>query len=77
MRDGGTIDFIMRGGKVYRNRLDGGSCPQLSSEKRFSYKVSGGQLCSIDQITVLVDPGLGRGVSCGLGAFQPVKPGTH
>ncbi|RYE03848.1 MAG: hypothetical protein EOP61_03030 [Sphingomonadales bacterium] len=77
VRDGQTIDFMMRGGKVYRNTLDGGSCPQLASQKRFSYKVSGGQLCSVDIITVLNEPGLSQGASCGLGEFQPVKLAKH
>ena len=73
VRDDRTIDFMMRDGKVYRNTLDGGSCPQLGSQKRFSYKVTGGQLCSVDIITVLGEPGLTQGASCGLGKFQPVK----
>lgn len=73
VRDGGTIDFIMRNGRVYRNQLDGGACPSLSSEKRFLYKTSSGDLCSYDTITVLRDPGLTRGATCGLGPFQPVK----
>jgi hypothetical protein len=77
VRDGKTIDFVMRGGKVYRNTLDGGSCPQLGSQKRFSYKVSGGQLCSVDIITVLNEPGLSQGASCGLGEFQPVTLAAH
>ncbi|MBX3563057.1 MAG: hypothetical protein KF730_00630 [Sphingomonas sp.] len=72
VRDGQTIDFVMRNGKVYRNTLDGGTCPQLGFEKRFAYKVSGNQLCSVDTITVLTEPGLSRGASCGLGQFQPV-----
>ena len=72
VRDGQTIDFTMRGGKVYRNTLDGGACPQLGFEKRFLYKTSGNQLCSIDTISVLVEPGLSRGATCGLGKFQPV-----
>ncbi|RYD48457.1 MAG: hypothetical protein EOP60_15670 [Sphingomonadales bacterium] len=72
VRDGATIDFKMRGGKTYRNNLDGGACPQLAFEKRFTYKVSGNQLCSVDTITVLTEPGLSRGASCGLGQFQPV-----
>lgn len=71
VRDDKTIDFFMNGKKVYRNTLDG-SCPQLASEKRFSYRVSLDQLCSLDTITVLLDPGMGRGASCGLGQFQPV-----
>lgn len=78
VRDDRTIDFMMRGGKVYRNTLDAGSCPQLGSEQRFSYKVTGSQLCSVDIITVLTEPGLTRGASCGLGQFQPVKlEATH
>ena len=71
VRDDQTIDFIAPNKKVYRNTLDG-SCPQLGSEKRFSYKTSLDQLCSTDTITVLVEPGLSRGASCGLGQFQPV-----
>ncbi|HEX8300833.1 hypothetical protein [Sphingomonas sp.] len=72
VRDGATIDFIMRSGKVFRNALDGGSCPQLASQRRFLYKASGSQLCWVDRISVLVDPGLSRGASCGLGQFQPI-----
>jgi hypothetical protein len=71
VRDDSTIDFITRGNKVYRNTLNG-SCPQLGFEKRFSYKTSLNQLCSVDLITVLVSPGLSQGASCGLGKFQPV-----
>jgi hypothetical protein len=72
VRDGTTIDFVMRNGRVYRNRLDGGICPSLSSEKRFLYKTSSGDLCSYDTITVLRDAGPTRGATCGLGSFQPV-----
>jgi len=72
VRDGATIDFVMRSGQVYRNSLDGGSCPGLSSERRFLYKTSSGDLCSYDTITVLRDTGPSRGARCGLGSFQPV-----
>jgi hypothetical protein len=72
VRDDATIDFVMRGGKVYRNRLDGGSCPELGFEERFLYKTSFGELCSLDTITVLRSPGLSQGATCGLGKFQPV-----
>jgi len=77
VRDGATIDFTMAGGKVYRNTLDGGECPQLGFEKRFMYKTTGSQLCSLDTISVLVQPGLTRGAGCGLGKFQPVKLAAH
>jgi hypothetical protein len=67
-----VIDFVMNGGKVYRNTLPN-SCPNLGFEERFAYKTSINQLCSVDIITVLQSPGLSRGPSCGLGQFQPVK----
>jgi hypothetical protein len=67
-----TIDFVMSGGKVYRNTLPY-SCPSLGFEERFLYKTSIDQLCSVDVITVLQSPDLSRGPSCGLGKFQPIK----
>lgn len=73
VRDDSTIDFVMNGGKVYRNNLDGMRCPQLGFEKRFAYRTTIGQLCSVDTITVLQNPGLSAGPTCGLGSFQPVK----
>jgi hypothetical protein len=73
VRDDSTIDFVMSGGQVYRNTLPN-SCPSLGSERRFMYKTSINQLCSVDIITVLyTGPGLMRGASCGLGAFQPME----
>ncbi|KQM97047.1 hypothetical protein ASE85_15985 [Sphingobium sp. Leaf26] len=74
VRDDRTIDFIMNGNKVYRNSLPN-SCPSLGFEKRFLYKTSLSQLCSVDIITVLwnAGPGLQPGASCGLGKFQPME----
>ncbi|MGK6318602.1 hypothetical protein [Sphingomonas sp. DT-204] len=72
VRSDEVIDFVTKSNKVYRNALDGG-CPQLGFERRFSYQVSTGQLCSTDIITVLTGPGITRGASCGLGRFQPVE----
>jgi len=71
VRDNQTIDFYMSGKRVYRNALPN-SCPQLGFEKRFAYKTSLSQLCSTDIITVLIEPGITPGASCGLGQFQPV-----
>ena len=72
VRDDRTIDFIMNGRKIYRNRMEH-SCPGLGSEKRFLYKTSLSQLCSVDIITVLYSsPNLNPGASCGLGMFQPM-----
>lgn len=77
VRDGSTIDFIMNGGKAYRNTLPY-SCPSLGFEKRFLYKTSLSQLCSVDIITVLWNGGTGLqpGASCGLGEFQPMEKTT-
>jgi len=74
VRDDHTIDFIMNGNKVYRNTLPY-SCPSLGFEKRFLYKTSQSQLCSVDIITVLYNAGprLQPGPSCGLGKFQPME----
>lgn len=72
VRDGSTIDFVTRGGKVYRNTLDGGSCPGLAFERRFVHRTSTSDVCSNDIITVLTEPPMVRGASCGLGKFQPV-----
>jgi len=66
-----TIDFYLNGGKVYRNTLPY-SCPTLGFEERFLYVTSISQICSVDFITVLQQPFLQRGPSCGLGMFQPV-----
>lgn len=72
VRDDRTIDFIMKGNKVYRNTLPN-SCPSLGFERRFMYKTSLSQLCSVDIITVLYSsPNLSQGASCGLGKFQPM-----
>ena len=77
VRDDRTIDFVMNGNKVYRNTLPN-SCPSLGFEKRFSYRTSLSQLCSVDIITVLwnAGPGLQPGASCGLGKFQPMEKGA-
>ena len=71
VRDDRTIDFYMRGHRVYRNTLPS-ECPQLGFEQRFAYETSLDKLCSVDIITVLQEPGVTRGASCGLGEFQPV-----
>jgi hypothetical protein len=71
--DDRTIDFVMRGGDIYRNTLPN-SCPQLGFERAFSYSTSISQLCSVDIITVLQQAGgIRRGASCGLGKFTPIE----
>ncbi len=71
VRSDSVIDFIMRDGTVYRNTLPI-SCPSLGFERRFAYRTSTQQLCSIDMIQVLNMPRPQRGPTCGLGEFQPV-----
>lgn len=74
VRDDRTIDFVTTNRKIYRNTLPY-SCPSLGFEKRFSYRTSLSQLCSVDIITVLwsTGPALQPGASCGLGQFQPME----
>lgn len=75
VRSDSVIDFYGPGKRVYRNVLPGGGCPALGFERRFSYRTSISQLCSVDIITVLQSGGpnnLMPGASCGLGKFQPV-----
>lgn len=73
VRDDRTIDFKMNGGKIYRNTMPY-SCPSLGFEKRFLYRLSTSQLCSVDTIRVLQSfgGGLQEGAACGLGKFQPM-----
>lgn len=66
--DDQTIFFRAGGGKAYLNRLPR-RCPRLASEERFSYRVSIGQLCNTEIITVLDSMGSSWG-SCGLGDFE-------
>lgn len=69
--DDQTIDFVMRNGTRYRNTL-ASRCPDLGREKRFGYKVTTGNLCSVDTITVLVQGSSLPGPTCGLSQFAPV-----
>jgi hypothetical protein len=70
--DDQTIDFIMKNRTRYRNTL-ADRCPDLGREKRFGYKITTGNLCSVDTITVLVQNSSIPGPTCGLSEFVPVK----
>ena len=72
--DGRTIDFRLRDGSVWRNRLPR-SCPGLGFDRAFSYTTSIPQLCNVDIIRVIVlgNPGL-IGSTCGLGQFERQPP---
>ncbi|MGN6357634.1 MAG: hypothetical protein ACTHLU_09175 [Novosphingobium sp.] len=74
VRDDHTIDFLRNSRQGWRNTLPQ-RCAGLRSANAFTYKVSTGELCSVDIITVLdnVGGGLQRGGSCGLGQFVPIE----
>lgn len=74
IRDDHTIDFLRNSRQGWRNTLPQ-RCSGLRSANAFTYKVSTGELCSVDIITVLdnVGGGLQRGGSCGLGQFVPIE----
>jgi hypothetical protein len=69
--DDQTIDFVMRNGTRYRNTL-ASRCPDLGREKRFGYKITTGNLCSVDTISVLIRGSSIPGPTCGLSQFTPV-----
>jgi hypothetical protein len=74
VHDDYTIDFEMRGGRIYRSDLPR-RCPGLGFEQAISYSTSINQLCNSDVVTVLNRSGIGlqpRG-ACGLGRFQEVE----
>jgi hypothetical protein len=71
VRDNRTIDFHMRGGRVYRNRLPD-ECSGLAFEDSFTYRTSLSRLCSVDVVTVNRGSAA-RGPTCALGPFQPIE----
>jgi hypothetical protein len=71
VHDDRTIDFEMRGGRLYRNTLPY-RCGSLGFQERFAYRTTIGRLCSTDTITVLQSGGV-NGPTCGLGQFVPVQ----
>ncbi len=72
VRSDRVIDFMMSGGRVFRNELPQ-DCPSLAFEERFLHRTTLNQYCSMDTITVLRSGGNIPGPTCGLGKFQPVK----
>src|SRR5262245_33479774 len=72
VHDDFTIDFRMTGGVIMRNTLPN-RCPQLGFERRFAYRVTTGQLCSIDMISVIQTGAGTSGPRCRLGPFVPVR----
>jgi hypothetical protein len=71
VHDDYTIDFELSGGQIYRNTLPG-RCPGLGFDERFGYRVSTGELCRLDTISVLQSGG-SAGATCALGQFVPVR----
>lgn len=75
VRDSRTIDFLAAGGRRgWRNILPD-DCPDLASERAFSFNTALSQLCSTDIIHVLQTwGGTPRpGPACGLGRFTPIE----
>ena len=72
--DSRTIDFTLRDGSVWRSKLQY-NCPQLATERAFSYETSIPQLCAQDIITV-IQPTAGRlmGARCPLAPFEKLPP---
>ena len=69
-----TIDFTLRDGSRWRSRLPY-SCPQLGTERAFSYQTGIPQLCAQDIITVILPiSGQMMGARCGLGMFERLPP---
>lgn len=66
-----TLLFYLRGGDVWRNRLDH-SCSGLDRDTVFSYELRGSRLCSNDVIFQVNRFGdrLERGIGCALGEFD-------
>lgn len=71
--DDRNLAFHMRNGDIYLNRLDR-ACRGLDRGRPYSYRASGGRLCSVDAISMIDDRpfDLTSGSSCGLGEFSPI-----
>ncbi|MEP3052465.1 MAG: hypothetical protein ABJP48_06920 [Erythrobacter sp.] len=75
VHDDRTIDFVTRGGKVYRNSLSRG-CSRLGFEESFTYATSIARLCRNEIIYTLESGGgnnLQRGAGCSLNDFVPIE----
>ena len=72
VRDDRTIDFVMKGGRIYRNTLPF-TCPNLGFDKAFAHRAPNDEYCSGDTITVIITGTPIPGATCGLGAFQPIE----
>ncbi len=71
VRSDQVIDFVMRGGRVYRATL-ARPCPDLGFQRGFSYSTSLDQICASDLITVFYTGPMPQGATCALAPFQPV-----
>ena len=69
--DNQTIFFRGSGRTAYLNKLPR-TCSRLDVEERFAYRVSIGQLCHSDVITIVDN--FGRSLNrCGLGKFEELQ----
>jgi len=72
IRDERTIDFELKGRRIFRNTLPG-DCPGLRFNESFSYSTSLPSLCSVDLIRVYRAGAGPDGPTCQLGEFQEIE----
>lgn len=65
-----NILFYMRSGKVYRNVLPR-NCLPLVQGSMFSYNITYGRVCDVDNLTII--GGSNSGNICPLGKFYPLN----
>ena len=71
--DDQTIAFRMKGRDVYLNELPR-RCPGMYAHRTIGYRTHAGQLCNLDNVTVIDNfGGISRGPSCGLGHFSLIS----
>ncbi len=71
--DDQTIAFRMAGRDVYLNELPR-RCPGMRSNRTIGYRTHAGQLCNLDNVTIIDNiGGVRRGPSCGLGYFTLIS----
>ena len=75
--DDQTIVVYAGNDRAYKNQLPN-KCNGLRHADSYKYETSQNRLCSLDVITILNRHGgdLSRGVSCGLGKFEPIDRKT-
>lgn len=71
--DDRTIEFHQNSRRMFRNELPN-RCSGLAFGQTIRHNARGGQLCSLNSITVVTAGPGPNGPTCSLGRFQPMKP---